>query len=173
MKTNFSIRIYNSSFIIHNFTRGGGFEVPKPKFQVKIQNSKFTRKIQAAVLFLLFFNVQSFSQALWQPSGSDKVYTMRKTGVGTNNPAEMLDVNGRTKFRGNSSFDSSVTALKVKAQSAEFATAIVTGQISAGSLNVSGSAVIGNQLSVIGQVAVGSGSGSQLLINVSCHLLKI
>lgn len=68
--------------------------------------------ISAAII--LSFN--AFSQALWQPSGADKVYTLRKTGIGTNNPTEMLDVNGRTKFRGNAAFDSLLFAWHVLAE---------------------------------------------------------
>ena len=158
------------------FAAGGAGKITNSSERSPSGKPKVKRKIQLSILSLLFFNAAFFSpllwrgaggealaQALWQPSGTSSIYTMRKVGVNTSNPLYPLDVKGNV-HSSNATFDSSATAMKMIAQQAQFATAVVTGNlsvagaVSAGSLSVNGNAVIS------GQVAVGS-SGSQLLLS--------
>jgi len=115
---------------------GGGIRSSKTKIPSQNSNFKSHKKIPILLLCFVFFNTAVFSQALWQPNGSDKVFTFRKTGVGTNNPSEMLDVNGRTKVRGNAYFDSLITAFAITAEKAVFnslssTNAVISGQLTA------------------------------------------
>ncbi|MBI3500618.1 MAG: hypothetical protein HY063_02400 [Bacteroidetes bacterium] len=85
------------------------------------------------------------AQGTWVASGNNIVYTMRNVGINTASPAAPLDVNGL------------INSLSMKAQNANFATAVVTGNFSAGSLNVSGNAAVNGSLSVAsGQFSVGN-----------------
>jgi len=66
----------------------------------------------------------------------------------TLSPSGLFDISGRTRTRSNATFDSSATAFAMIAQQAQFATALVTGQITAGSLVVNGNATINGQLTI-------------------------
>jgi len=154
------------------FAAGGAGKITNSSERSPSGKPKVKRKIQLSILSLLFFNAAFFSpllwrgaggealaQALWQPSGTSSIYTMRKVGVNTSNPLYPLDVKGNV-HSSNATFDSSATAMKMIAQQAQFATAVVTGNlsvagaVSAGSLSVNGNAVIGNQLSVNGNATI-------------------
>jgi hypothetical protein len=110
---------------------------------------------------LLFFNTlfplikegegDLFAQAgLWQANSSSTVFTNRNVGIFTSQPTVALDVNARSRLRGKVTVDTSLTSFSITAQQAQFATALVTGnlnvqgQITAGSLNVTGNSQLNN-----------------------------
>lgn len=83
-------------------------------------------------------SIGAYAQALWQPSGNMVVYTNRTTGILTNTPTAALDVNGRSRVRGNATFDSVLTVLYMTAQKANFVLGLTTDK-----LIVNGTSVMG------------------------------
>ncbi|MBI4946465.1 MAG: hypothetical protein HY840_08705 [Bacteroidetes bacterium] len=93
-----------------------------------------------AMALLLFFNTQSFSQALWQANGSGITYTNRWVGIGTTTPTQKLDVAGRMHASGNAYFDSLAQVLSLKAGNISINSNLITsstGAISFGNNNLS------------------------------------
>jgi len=121
---------------------------------------------------LLFFNSNAFSQAgqKFSVSGNTlspgdyigtnnlqpliiktnstewlRVAETGNVGIGTSAPADKLHVAGTARML-DATVDNLIQALSVSAQSANFATAVVTGQFTAGSLIVNGNATVSGQL---------------------------
>ena len=62
----------------------------------------------------IFSALISYSQPIWQPNGPAVTFTNRMVGINTNSPLYNLDVNGRSKTRGNAFFDSLLTAWQIQ-----------------------------------------------------------
>ena len=77
----------------------------------------------------------------------------------------IIDVSGNSRFRKSSLFDSSLTALKVKSQSAEFAVLLVTGSAVVDALTVINNAVINGQLSSSSLSVTGNSTLNNATIN--------
>lgn len=75
-------------------------------------------------------------------------------GIGIVAPVDKLHIAGTARML-NANIDNLMQALSVSAQSANFATAIVTGEITAGSLVVNGNATVDGALSVTGNSTLG------------------
>ncbi|MBI4946349.1 MAG: hypothetical protein HY840_08110, partial [Bacteroidetes bacterium] len=111
-----------------------------------------------AMALLLFFNTQSFSQALWQANGSGIAYTNRSVGIGTTTPTQKLDVAGRMHTSGNAYFDSLAQALSLKAGNISISSNLITsstGAISFGNnnLNTTGN-ITANEITANGHVSL-------------------
>ncbi|MBI4945718.1 MAG: hypothetical protein HY840_04875 [Bacteroidetes bacterium] len=121
-------------------------------------NFRISTPIGGAMALLLFFNTQSFSQALWQANGSGITYTNRWVGIGTTTPTQKLDVAGRMHASGNAYFDSLAQALSLKAGNISISSNLITsstGAISFGNnnLNTTGN-ITANEITANGHVSL-------------------
>jgi len=97
--------------------------------------------ILTVVAILMAINKSSNAQqGLWSANGNNIVYTNRLVGVGLNNPAYKLDVNGRAHFTGNVFADSSITAMHLYA----------IQKVTTDALYVNNLAVFGNKITIDG-----------------------